>query len=323
MSEKSTFTQSSTFSLHLFYLMPLLAAVVLVISAMAAGRILPGAGELAYASSAEGDLEIMLLDVGRGLGHQLTHNAGDDSEPSWSPDGSSIVFTSDFEGNREIYILNVGCSGWLAACPRDLRRITQHVASDFNPAWGRAGILFASERVGTFEIFAIAANCDAGPAGCRYPRRLTDNLRLDANPAWAPDGDWIAFASDREERWNADIYLMDANGQNLRRLTESPSQDFSPAWSPDGMRLIYNTEADYRRQLVILDMATGTLEYFPPGENSDSNDSADWSPDGSSIAFVSYRDGNAEIYVAPLGCGTCLRRLTFDSGLDITPAWRP
>jgi Tol biopolymer transport system component len=60
-------------------------------------------------------------------------------------------------------------------------------------------------------------------------RRLTDNPADDASPAWSPDGQRIAFVSYRDG--NAEIYIMDTDGENQRNLTDRPEMmDFSPDW---------------------------------------------------------------------------------------------
>ena len=59
-------------------------------------------------------------------------------------------------------------------------------------------------------------------------RRLTENRQYDWSPSWSPDGERIAFMSDRDG--NSEIYVMDADGGNQRRLTNNPDHDASPAW---------------------------------------------------------------------------------------------
>jgi len=61
-------------------------------------------------------------------------------------------------------------------------------------------------------------------------RRLTDSPGLDAFPAWSPDGEQLAFATDRDGNW--ELYVMDAHGSEQRRLTNTPEDESSPAWSP-------------------------------------------------------------------------------------------
>ena len=60
------------------------------------------------------------------------------------------------------------------------------------------------------------------------PRRLTNNPADDYFPSWSPDGERIAFVSDKGR--NFEIYVMDADGRNPRNLTKNPAMDNAPAW---------------------------------------------------------------------------------------------
>jgi Tol biopolymer transport system component len=61
-------------------------------------------------------------------------------------------------------------------------------------------------------------------------RRLTDDPGLDEYPTWSPDGQWIAFHSERDGDF--DIYIMRPNGSDLRRLTDNDDSDMQPSWLP-------------------------------------------------------------------------------------------
>jgi len=54
--------------------------------------------------------------------------------------------------------------------------------------------------------------------------RLTDNLAIDRNPAWSPDGSKIAFWSDRNAA-NPEIYIMNLDGSDVVRLTKNKAED--------------------------------------------------------------------------------------------------
>jgi len=67
--------------------------------------------------------------------------------------------------------------------------------------------------------------------------QLTSDGADDAFPTFSPDGQHIAFASNRGGSW--DIYMMDRTGKNIVQVTSGPSQDMHPSFSPDGTRIAY------------------------------------------------------------------------------------
>ena len=96
-----------------------------------------------------------------------------------------------------------------------------------------AQIAFMSHRDGNWEIYVMDTNGG-------NQRNLSKNGFDEWDPSWSPDGKWIAFVSDRNDRgWNRQIYVMDTNGGNQRRLTNNHHDDRSPSWSPDGKRIAF------------------------------------------------------------------------------------
>ena len=64
----------------------------------------------------------------------------------------------------------------------------------------------------------------------------------DDHPSISPDGKFVAFTSNRDDRNNWEIYVMEINGANPRRLTNNPGLDTEPVWSPDGKRIAFSSE---------------------------------------------------------------------------------
>jgi Tol biopolymer transport system component len=231
--------------------------------------------------------------------------SADDYYPSWSPDGSRIVFFSDRDGNYEIYSMNPDGS--------DQTRMTDNPATDRQPSFSPNGkeILFVSERDGNVEIYVM--NADGS-----NQKRLTDNPSGDHCPFFSPDGKKILFDSSRDG--NVEIYMMNADGSDQTRLTANPAADGSPTWSPDGTKIAFHSTRDGNAEIYMMN-ADGS-DQTRLTTNPAADGSPTWSPDGTKIAFLSTRDGNAEIYIMDKD-GSDLRRLTNEPAMDTSPFWSP
>jgi TolB protein len=143
--------------------------------------------------------------------------------PTWSPDGKSIVFvmkTADSDWN--IYRVRVDGS--------DLRRITQ--GSGWDPAYSLDGksIAFVSTVEGKRQISTMSAD------GLNV-RLLTSGPAEHFHPAFSPDGGRIALTS--VENGASRIAVMDSGGKNSKFVTPAEQRSRWPAWRPDGKRIAY------------------------------------------------------------------------------------
>jgi oligopeptide transport system substrate-binding protein len=241
-------------------------------------------------------------------------------QPTWTPtpsplvgEGERFVFASDTGGYVQIYSMDGDGRGRTA--------ITDEQAHSHLPEWStQAGqLLFISEREGNVEIFALSP-------GDYSPRNLTNNPATDWSPAWSPDGTRIAFESDREDS-HREIYIMDADGDNVVRLTEHPATDVQPTWSPDGAHIAFTSDRDGDRDIWLMS-ADGSDPVNLTQTEGDCDEPA-WSPDGSYIAFSQEKDDNWDIYLLDVdktlrgGDGAIANRLTDDPAVDANPAWSP
>ena len=80
-------------------------------------------------------------------------------------------------------------------------------------------------------------------------RRLTRSGAKDIAPAGSPDGRRIAFASDRDGKF--EVYVMNADGSEQRRLVGKPANSF-PAWSPDGRKIAFVSDRDTNLELYVM-----------------------------------------------------------------------
>ena len=148
--------------------------------------------------------------------------------------------------------------------------------------------------------------------------QLTDHPAEDVVASWSPDGKYLAFTSARDG--NKQVYVMDADGQNITRLTYHDAEDLEPSWSPDGERIAFLSLRDGNSEVYVMD-ADGhnpTRLTYHDAEDKDPS----WSPDGERIIFTSLRDGNWEVYVMDAD-GHNPTRLTYHGADNWDPVWSP
>ena len=149
------------------------------------------------------------------------------------------------------------------------QNLTNDPNDDSSPSWSPDGkrIAFESNRDGHFnmpgglpayEIYVMDADG-------KNTRRLTNNRKSDWSPSWSPDGERIAFASDRKgDDVNYEIYVMDADGKNQQRLTNNRGDDGAPSWSSDGKRIVFSSDRDRPGQFIfevyVMDANGGNLQ---------------------------------------------------------------
>jgi TolB protein len=210
-----------------------------------------------YISNADGSGERPLMPAG-----------SFDYDPSWSPRGDWIVFTSERAGPADLYRIHPDGSG--------LERLTNDPAYDDQAAFspdGR-GIVFVSTRA------AGRANLWILDIAMHKATRLTMGDGGDFRPSWSPDGKWIAFSSDRgsnlppaKGRWErlqlADVYLIHPDGSGLKRISQHGGFCGSPKWTTDSRSVVaycmtaqdtytfHLGNKDGDDQLVRIDIATG------------------------------------------------------------------
>jgi Tol biopolymer transport system component len=160
--------------------------------------------------------DLVILDVKRGREVERIKLALNGLQtPSWSPDGKQLVFTGFDGGLSDLYVVNRDGSG--------LRRLTADKYADLHPAWSPDGktIAFVTDRGSNtdfenlrFGNLRVALfHLDAGTIELLGHMDEGKNI----NPVWAPDGQSLAFVSDRTGI--SDIYLYDLTDSNIYQIT--------------------------------------------------------------------------------------------------------
>jgi Tol biopolymer transport system component len=110
------------------------------------------------------------------------------------------------------------------------------------------------QRIGPSASAIHIANADG-----TGERQLPAKSALDYNASLSPDGQWIAFTSEREG--SADLYRCRIDGSSLEKLTDDPAYDDQASWSPNGERMVFvSTRRSGRTDIWLLDVARKELQ---------------------------------------------------------------
>ena len=226
-----------------------------------------------------------------------------------------IAFTSDRDGNREIYLMN--------ADGTDQTRLTNNSIYDDHPVWspnGKKLAIVSQRQAGGFAIFQInqdGTNRDEITPLSSFVSGQPDGA-IGFSMSWSPDGRKIAF----QDPYYNDIWVVDVETHARQNLTNDGGGqialfDHNPAWSPDGTAILY---ASPRYNGI----CPALYAIKPDGTNRRlvvpcQAYSPSWSPDGTKIVFVDLNDDSASTLLIANSDGTNIRN--FDGGFP-DPGYR-
>jgi len=176
-----------------------------------------------------GDLWIVSRDGGDA--RRLTSGVGDETMPSFSPDGTMVAFTGEYDGNRDVFV--VPASGGVP------KRLTYHPADEYVLGWTPDGkkVLYISWgnsfRHFEFQLYTV-------PVEGGFPAQLP--VPVGAEASFSPDGTHLAYVphvqwQDAWKRYHGGqttpIWIADLKDSSITKLPRENSNDHSPMWIGD------------------------------------------------------------------------------------------
>jgi TolB protein len=235
------------------------------------------------------------------------------------PPGRLLLGARDLNGGN-IQMDNVTLYGNVATAPASFQAEAMAVApasggDPVQPPPPNTVIVFDVDMGGSNrEIFRI------NPDGTGR-QQLTFNSAYDSDATLSPDGQKVAFVSNRDG--NSNIYVMNIDGSNATPLTTHPADDYSPSWSPLGDRIAYVSTRS--GELALYHIGSTQGDSVTPTPVLVGAQSPSWSPDGSQLA-VSYpnpQNNSSDIYTVGKNGGVPTYRSGTAIANDHAPSWSP
>ena len=145
---------------------------------------------------------------------------------------------------------------------------------------------------------------------------LTEHDAGDQRARWSSDGAKILFESDRDGDW--EIFVMDADGENLKQLTDNDETDRNAEWSKSSIVFESKRDGDWEIYGMGLDGNNQTNLTNDPGKDANPF----LSPNGEKVLFESRRDKNTELYLVDADGGAA-KNLTNNPEKDYFGRWNP
>ena len=202
-----------------------------------------------------------------------------------APTTAKIAFTSDRNGNNEIYIMNPDGTEQV--------NLTRHRAADVQPAWSPTGqkILFVSNRDGRADLYLMDAD------GTNV-RKVFKDHKLRTAPAWSPDGKRISY---RRTDVVGELYIATLAQNHEERIAPAGKYDGYSSWSPDGTEIAFDAPsrgAVEISSIQIFNLKTRRKEALFAEAMLPNIRNPSWAASRNTIAFISFQGRGSVIYIA-------------------------
>ena len=257
---------------------------------------------------------IWLLRVNDGTVVSVTDAQTDNWGPSFSPDASSLFYSSNQGGTYDLWQQRLDESGAPEGRPRQM---TSGMEIRYTAQARNVGTLAVVKGRHVANLWRVGIVAD-------WPGTWSDAQQLTFDRAWtegfslSADRQSLSLSTNRSGNW--DVWILPVSGGSLNQLTIGQTSEYLPDWSPDGQQILFHGTQRGNRDIWVIPASGGPATALTDDEAEDSHPS--WSPDGRSIVFRSGRGGASGIWMMSAN-GEDERELTTGSGTHALPVWAP
>ena len=232
--------------------------------------------------------DIAIVDAATQAVTRVTDDFVPDVYPTWMPDGGAVVFSSSRGGGVNLWRARLGADDE----PAGLEQLTTGAGDDVQASVHPDGreLIFAVRGINS-DLWQLPVSPESGRAA-GPPTPVLGTTRVESRGVWSPDGQSLAFNSDRAGEMN--IWVLDS-AHRERQVTSGPGGDYQPDWSPGGEDLVFFSARGGNTDIWRVRLADTALTRLTDDPALDINPA--YSPDGRRIAFVSDRSGRFEVWV--------------------------
>ncbi|MSO56256.1 MAG: serine/threonine-protein kinase [Acidobacteria bacterium] len=218
-------------------------------TSMTGPQLAPGGRQVTFSRNVQGNLDLWLLEVARGIASRFTFDPGTDSSPVWSPDGSRLIFRSSRNGPFDLFEKPANGSA-------DEQPLLVTAQNKSPQSWSPDGqfLLYTAQDPKTqSDLWALPM------AGGRKPFPVVQTGFDEIQGQFSPDGRWVAYASNETGRY--EVYVRPFQGQG-GKWQMSTGGGIYPRWRHDGKELFYMAP-DNRLMALSIQVGPGAQTLSP------------------------------------------------------------
>jgi TolB protein len=263
----------------------------------------PGLGQTRIAFKAQkaaGNGEIYVADFDGHNAQAVTHDNTIVAAPAWAPGRLALYYTSYQPGNPDIYY-------------HDLATGQRRIVAGYSGLNTSAAVAPGGSRLAMILSKAGSPDVWVSDAEGKELRQLTRTAEDESSPCWAPDGQWICFATRMAER--RVIAKVPAGGGAMQRIpTTGAPNPTEPDWSPDGKWIAFTSQGGGFNICVMPADGSAAPVALVAGEDPS------WAPNSRTLIFARRSGGQYTLSVLDV-LTKQVKDIARVSGSDSQPAW--